>query len=299
MDRYSLPYKTSEVLLEGVVEGLGKIMMAKAPLFEAIGQLERAGASSMISLRDLAYARMKSAKEDSLCDTGGFVVEGAVYLPNNPLLLVRESPLLDPAKKAEAEKIKMEDILSDDVARRLENLHIFGLEEFYDVHKGVAEEDLHKEPQERRVYLLSREGNEFELNIPTNRLAEEGLTLWAFRDVAKDYGLFSNENRVTEMNVRFLYREFIMVPAISEDYDDMFKFWVHRELKKREDTFMKGEPTKIVPPGSLPDNFYYNQYLKSISFARQLYHGALLDRADIDCTYKDIQYPQMVRGIVK
>src|SRR3989338_5334246 len=256
MDRYSLPYETSEVLLEGVVEGLGKIMVTKAPLFEAIGQLERAGASSMISLRDLAYARMKSTKEDSLCDTGGFVVEGSVYLPNNPLLLVRESPLLNPAKKAEAEKIKREEALSDSADRRLENLHILGLEEFCDVYKGVAEEDMHKEPQERSVYLLRNEGNKIELDIPTNRFAEEGLTLWAFRDVAEDYGLFLRNDHINEIPLLLLCNYFIMVPAISEDYDGMFKFWVNRELKKREDAFMKGEPTKIVPPGSLPDNFY-------------------------------------------
>lgn len=161
-----------EAKLEYEIQGLGKIYRVYAQLDKALESLEKNDAQ-IITARDLAYARIALGIENlesTLSKHGIYIMEGTIFVPGYSTLVVSKSPIMEfPNKEIAAAKNN---------------------EPFYiDAQKyiEIVEEDRYKEPQERRVLDLGREQYKF---IPTNRFAEEEITLFMFKDMAREYGEF-------------------------------------------------------------------------------------------------------------
>jgi len=165
--------------LEAEVKGLGNVYSVEAHFDEALQALGKS--KKIISLRDLAYGRIRTGSESHLSQHYSYVKEGAIYVPNHEPLFVANSPILRSASKATE-------------AHRKGN-------EFYVNAKKVleqAEADEKKDPENRKVLTLKQRKS---YEIPTNRFGEDEVTRWAFKDQAEDYGEFLRENGVDEMPV--------------------------------------------------------------------------------------------------
>ena len=159
--------------IEADVEGVGQIIRIAQPFDQGLQSLREARATP-ISARDLAYARIKTGSRNSLSQSGSYVKEGVVYVPDQSLL-IRDSPLL---AKTRAQKA---------VESHKQGTEFYIDETFAEKYQKQAEEDAEKEPEKRRVLRLNSRGT---FKIPTNRFADEELTLWLFKDLAENYGNF-------------------------------------------------------------------------------------------------------------
>ena len=65
--------------LEAEVEGLGKIYQVYASFDQSLRLLMEFGIENPISVRDLAYARIKKRRNSSLCNGGSYTREGFLY----------------------------------------------------------------------------------------------------------------------------------------------------------------------------------------------------------------------------
>ena len=188
------------------IEGYGNVFKVNQCLSTVIGLLKEYGAE-VIGLRDMAFARLHAGKDvnpdgmklshPEILQHGCLTREAVIYSPREDTLFVSDSP-----------------ILNSESAWQAVRAHIGGKEYvFYPEHfVDLAKEDKDKEPQERRVLIVKDYENQGTnvINIPTNRFGEEELTLWAFKDVASDYGLLLKElYGVEEMPVVFSERSHI------------------------------------------------------------------------------------------
>ncbi|MBI2451815.1 hypothetical protein HYV50_01915 [Candidatus Pacearchaeota archaeon] len=147
----------------------------------ALELLKEKGIKKPISLEQLAEARIKSGAKSSLSTEGSYVKEGAIYVPNQAPLFVRDSPVLSNAKEAtQAHRENREFYL--DAKTYLEQ----------------AEEDKTKEPQKRKILILKQRDD---FSVPTDKFGENETALWAFRDNAEKYGEFLRENGINNWNV--------------------------------------------------------------------------------------------------
>ena len=81
--------------LEIKVNGFGEVYRVYAPFDQALNSLKNFGIETPISLRDLAYTRVKKGKNSPLNRYGSHTKEGFLYLKDEPILLALNSPLLD------------------------------------------------------------------------------------------------------------------------------------------------------------------------------------------------------------
>ena len=169
---------------EADVKGLGEVHKVDKPFDEALKTIKQAGAS-VISTRDLAYARIEQGRNSSLCNNGSYVKEGVLYVPGKTLF-IRNSPLLNQrlvGKAVEAHRKGSEFYVDDKLANK---------------YQEQAEADKNKTPEKRKTLAINKRGG---FNIPTNRFKDEELTLWLFKDQAEAYGNFLKENNINEMPV--------------------------------------------------------------------------------------------------
>ena len=131
-----------------------------APLDKALEALTENG-YKVISLPKNAQLRIQQGPRSFISRKGNWTGEGVIYFPNGKPKLVRNSPILDSAKEAtQAHKSR---------------------EEFYPTKEQIEQAlvDSIDFPQEN-------------IKIPTDRLSEEALTVWAFggEKEARAYGEF-------------------------------------------------------------------------------------------------------------
>ena len=138
-----------------------------APFDVAKAELE-ANDYKVISLEENARLRMQEGKDSYVSRNGNWTREGVLYLPDKRILLTKNSPIMDNPKEAT-------------------DCHRQG-KEFYltpeQVEKALAES----------IEIKDRQ-------IPTNRFGENELTVYAFGEVAKQYGEFLKEAGIEEMPV--------------------------------------------------------------------------------------------------
>ncbi|MEK6935277.1 MAG: hypothetical protein AABW67_00660, partial [Nanoarchaeota archaeon] len=173
---------------EAEIKGLGIVHRVAKPFDEALKTIKGAGAS-LISARDLAYARIQEGRDSSLCNFGSYIKEGVISVPNQSLF-IRNSPLLNQefAEQAvQAHKDGKEFYIDD----KLTNQYC-----------KQAEADKNKPLEKRRVLSLNKRGK---FEIPTNRFNQEELTLWLFQDQAENYGLFLRDKKIKGINEMPVY----------------------------------------------------------------------------------------------
>jgi hypothetical protein len=148
-----------------------KVQVVYAPLDKALEALTGEG-YDIISLAQNSQLRIQQGKDADISRNGNWTREGVIYFPNGKPKLVRNSPILDSAKEAtQAHKSR---------------------EEFYPSQNQIDQAlvDSIDFPQEN-------------IKIPTDRLSEEALTVWAFggEKEARTYGEFLREAGIKEMPV--------------------------------------------------------------------------------------------------
>ncbi|MBI4158941.1 hypothetical protein HY500_01635 [Candidatus Woesearchaeota archaeon] len=125
----------------------------------------------IISLRENAQLRMQEGKDAFVSRKGNWVREGVIYVPKRGVFLTRNSPIMANAQEAT---------------------------------------DCHRNEQE--FYLTNHQIEEslvdsVELSdkpIQTNRFAEDPITVYAFGDIAEQYGQFLENAGIKEMPVSLL-----------------------------------------------------------------------------------------------
>jgi len=139
----------------------------EAPFDEGKEALAEQG-YKIISLEENAKLRMQEGKDTYVSRNGNWVKEGVIYVLNKGIFLAKNSPIMADAKKAT------------------------------DCHRKNQEFYLTNEQVEQAL------ADSVELNvesIPTNRFADDKITVYAFGDSAKEYGEFLKEAGINEMPV--------------------------------------------------------------------------------------------------
>lgn len=169
--------------LEAEVEGLGNIYKVNIPFDRALESLREFGIENPISLRDLAYARIKEGVNSSLSKYRSYTREGFLYRKNEPVLLLSNSLLLnlELARQAVEENRKRNYFLTDETV--------------YREHREIAENDKSKEPEKRTVFVLSKREDYV---IPTNMFNEDELIRFLFKDQTENYGNFLKDYKINK-----------------------------------------------------------------------------------------------------
>jgi hypothetical protein len=145
----------------------------EAPFDKGKDALEKVG-YKIISLRDNALLRIQQGKDSFVSRNGNWTKEGFLYVPEKGVFLVRNSPIMDNAKQAT-------------------DYHRKG-NEFYLTQEQV---------DESLKDSVKTDGK----SIPTDRFKDDALTVFAFADVAEQYGNLLKEAGITEMPIRLVGME--------------------------------------------------------------------------------------------
>ena len=138
-----------------------------APFDEGKELLEKEG-YNIISLQKNAKLRIQEGATEDVSKNGNWVREGVLYVPKKGKFLTKISPIMANAKRAT-------------------DCHRKG-QDFYLTSKQV-EESLSDSVE------LSKD------SIPTNRFAEDEITVYAFGDIAEQYGKFLKEAGINEIPI--------------------------------------------------------------------------------------------------
>lgn len=140
-----------------------------APFDQAKTALE-AEKYQVISLGENARLRIQEGKDADVSRNGNWVKEGFLYVPGKGKYLTKASPIMDsPVEATQAHRDGNEFYLTNE-----------------QVQKGLADS----------IKLKDRD-----FSIPTKRFGEDGITVYAFGDVAQAYGNFLKEAGIKEMPV--------------------------------------------------------------------------------------------------
>ena len=138
-----------------------------APFDEGKELLEKEG-YNIISLQKNAKLRIQEGATEDVSKNGNWVREGVLYVPKKGKFLTKISPIMANAKRAT-------------------DCHRNG-KDFYLTSEQI-EESLSDSVE------LSKD------SIPTNRFAEDEITVYAFGDIAEQYGKFLKEAEINEMHI--------------------------------------------------------------------------------------------------
>ena len=138
-----------------------------APFDEGKELLEKEG-YNIISLQKNAKLRIQEGVNENISKNGNWVREGVLYVPKKGKFLTKISPIMANAKRAT-------------------DCHRNG-KDFYLTSEQI-EESLSDSVE------LSKD------SIPTNRFAEDEITVYAFGDIAEQYGKFLKEAEINEMHI--------------------------------------------------------------------------------------------------
>lgn len=138
-----------------------------APFDQGKEALEQEG-YSIISLKQNAQLRIDQGKEESISINGNWTREGVLSVPTKGIFLTKNSPIMANAQAAT-------------------NCHREN-REFYLIDARVQQSLADS-------VVLS------EKPIPTNRFAEDPITVYAFEDIAEQYGQFLRNAGIIEMPI--------------------------------------------------------------------------------------------------
>jgi hypothetical protein len=158
---------------EADIKDFGRVLYSDAPFDEALSAIESKD-GKIITLNQLAYARMQKNSNHSLSQNGSYVKEGILYAPNveHKRILLRDSLVLkNPVVATSVHRSGEEYLLGKD----------FNVNEFL-------------EKLSKGNYLLLDNTNP----VPTNRFGEDERMVWAFGKIAQEYGLFLKDAGISQ-----------------------------------------------------------------------------------------------------
>jgi len=198
---------------EANIPGLGTIFFCEHPDFKSSLEAIMEECSEVISLRDLAYARIKEGKYGILRMHGSFVREGSLFIPNNEnkRIFIRESLVLKDPGDYGCYEVAIDELF---------------MPESFNV-------DAYLEQIGKDNYLILKDNDT--LRVPANRLAEDERAVWLYQDQAKDYGLFLESNAEIRLNRWGTGHEKVtpglVIGTLSDEYIDEQPRPFARQLK--------------------------------------------------------------------
>ena len=198
---------------EANIPGLGTIFFCEHPDFKSSLDAIMEECSEVISLRDLAYARIKEGKYGILRMHGSFVREGSLFIPNNEnkRIFIRESLVLKDPGDYGCYEVAIDELF---------------MPESFNV-------DAYLEQIGKDNYLILKDNDT--LRVPANRLAEDERAVWLYQDQAKDYGLFLESNAEIRLNRWGTGHEKVtpklVIGTLSDEYIDEQPRPFARQLK--------------------------------------------------------------------
>lgn len=151
---------------EAHIDGLGTIFCCEHPDFKSSLEAIMKECDEVISLRDLAYARIKQGKFGILTFNDSFVCEGSLFIPKNEnkRILLRESLVLKNPGDYGCYEVAIDE---------------YYLPENFNV-------EVYLEQIGKDNYLVLKDTS----RVPADRFGEDERAVWLYQDKAKDYGLF-------------------------------------------------------------------------------------------------------------
>ena len=138
------------------------------PFDEAKKELETNG-YHVASLEEVAKLRISQGITSHVTNCGSYVREGFIYVPQRGIFLTKKSPIMTNAKKAT-------------------NCHRNG-NDFY-----LTNEQVKKALTDSILFKNSK-------SIPTNRFAEDEITVFAFGKTAENYGKFLEQANIKKISI--------------------------------------------------------------------------------------------------
>ena len=139
----------------------------EAPFDKGKGALEKKG-YSVISLKENALLRIQEGQVSFISQNGNWTREGAIYVPSKGRFLTKNSPIMANAQEATNCHRKNQEFCLTDAQ----------------VEESLADS----------VKLSGH-------SIPTNRFAEDPVTVYAFEEFVEQYGQFLKNAGIKEMPV--------------------------------------------------------------------------------------------------
>ena len=166
------------VQFETQVADLGTILYCDDSPFDSASEALLKKSDELISLRDLAYARVKEGKNSSVSENNSYVREGSLFVPNskNKRILLRESLVLQNPYLATS-------------------FHRSDKE--YDLYNFNVDEYLEKIGANN--YLILKDTTP----VLADKFDKDERTLWMFKDQAKEYGLLLKDAGIESVNMWF------------------------------------------------------------------------------------------------
>jgi hypothetical protein len=193
----------SKVTKETHVDGLGTIFYCNDSAFDDASEaVLNTKADGLITLKELAYARIQEGKDSSVSTNGSYVKEGSLFVPkvSNKRIWLRESLVLqNPADAVKAHKKGNEYLLPED----------------FDV-------DKHLEQIGKDNYFVVSDTTP----VPTNRFDEDSRMQWAFGDVAQQYGQFLADAGIKNVNIYMHTNNDNHIDSRARPFAN--QLWLHR-----------------------------------------------------------------------
>ncbi len=209
---------------------------AHGPFAESVARLTD-DSFHLVSMRDMAILRMNTGKMSHPSLGGNFVREAMLFIPHDGIYLTKAAPIL--SSPAETKKAGHDNLSGKEY---------------------VPSADLIQSALEHSFKIPYKP-----LPVPTNRFGEEGLTHFAFEEVAQDYGLFLQEAAIYSMPVWVLHEWMVNgygAPFARQAYLRCFDNWsgiIHSNMDLDRPAMVRG--LRVMLEGELPVN--ETQFLRS------------------------------------
>jgi len=168
----------SDIKEDAFVNGLGTIYRYSGFMTIKSGIKEiQNKCGGLITLRDLAYARIHLGRKSLISDTPSYVREGSLFIP-----------------KSQAKRIWIRNSLVLQNVSAAVNAHSKSLV-YYLPEKFKVESYLERIGKDN--YLILKKTS----NVPTNRFNEDSRTKWAFLDQSQAYGEFLHDLKIKSISI--------------------------------------------------------------------------------------------------
>ena len=185
------------------VEGLGTIFYCNDSSFDEASEAVLNGkAGNLITLKELAYARITEGKDSSVSTNGSYVREGSLFIPKAPnkRIWLRESVIPQNASGAvEAHRKGKEYLVPQgfNVAKHLESI---GKDNYFVLSDTTP--------------------------VPTDRFGEDERMQWAFGDKAQAYGQFLADAKIKNLNIWMYTDKDSHIDSQEKPFAN--QLWLHR-----------------------------------------------------------------------
>ena len=186
----------NNIKLEAHIDGLGSIVYSEDIFNKSLRKLQKSNARLM-SINEVALARIQIPPYHLLNLTGTYVSEGIVAIPRVGIIVTNESPILQFPEEATASHERGSEFFLDSFLNKK------NIEKYIDLAKLNMDSfflaDWREIPEDSNTIL----------SLPVEKLGDDEKTEKLFKGEAKKYGEFLKESGCEEFVIWFNSRQYI------------------------------------------------------------------------------------------